>query len=226
MYWQENTEQTDLAPSAQVVDMVFRMRCECLPLDHAYALSQAICHVFPWFQSDQQCGIHAVHGAEFSHGWHRPTEGEARLVRLSRRVRLVLRVPYEKVSDCAALSEQTLNVSDQSLEVGEFRLRKISPSPTLFARTVLGNDDEPEQKFVHRVYQDLEHLQVTVPKLLPGQRTTLRTSTGVRQARSLLLADVNSRDSVRIQETGLGVGRSLGCGIFVPHKSIASLDEK
>jgi CRISPR/Cas system CSM-associated protein Csm4 (group 5 of RAMP superfamily) len=40
------------------------------------------------------------------------------------------------------------------------------------------------------------------------------------QARSLMLADLAVEESVRLQQRGLGPGRTLGCGLFLPHKDI------
>ena len=38
--------------------------------------------------------------------------------------------------------------------------------------------------------------------------------------RSLMIADLKPDESVRLQKQGIGEGRNLGCGIFVPHKGI------
>jgi CRISPR/Cas system CSM-associated protein Csm4 (group 5 of RAMP superfamily) len=35
-----------------------------------------------------------------------------------------------------------------------------------------------------------------------------------------MLADLAVEESVRLQQRGLGPGRTLGCGLFLPHKDI------
>ena len=43
------------------------------------------------------------------------------------------------------------------------------------------------------------------------------------QARSLMLAGLGLEQSLLLQRSGLGAGRTLGCGLFIPHKDIADL---
>jgi hypothetical protein len=38
-----------------------------------------------------------------------------------------------------------------------------------------------------------------------------------------MIADLDSETSIKIQQLGLGKGRELGCGLFLPHKSIKTL---
>jgi hypothetical protein len=40
---------------------------------------------------------------------------------------------------------------------------------------------------------------------------------------SLLLHGLTPAQSLAVQESGLGEGRKLGCGIFVPHKSVVAV---
>jgi hypothetical protein len=35
-----------------------------------------------------------------------------------------------------------------------------------------------------------------------------------------MVADLEAEESVALQQQGLGQGRMLGCGLFVPHKGI------
>ena len=58
-------------------------------------------------------------------------------------------------------------------------------------------------------------------KLLCGQAHRLRSPHGTLHTRSMMVADLAADDSLRLQEQGLGEGRTLGCGLFVHHKSIA-----
>jgi hypothetical protein len=41
-----------------------------------------------------------------------------------------------------------------------------------------------------------------------------------------MIADLTSQDSITLQEQGLGEGRKIGCGLFVPHKDIKAVDPK
>ena len=41
--------------------------------------------------------------------------------------------------------------------------------------------------------------------------------------RSLMLAELQPEESIRLQEDGLGPLRHMGCGIFIPHKGIEAV---
>jgi len=45
MLWQEETSQKEVLIPQMIVDLVFDLDCRCLPVDHVYALSQAISKV-------------------------------------------------------------------------------------------------------------------------------------------------------------------------------------
>lgn len=225
MHWQDSNQPDEIKYTASVADVVFRMECARIIRDHAYALLQSIQEHLPWFATEDKAGIHSIHGAESSHGWFRPDDGKDDSILLSKRVRMVIRVPRSRVADCDALSGATLRVANTVIKLGGYTVRRIGPSATLFARRIVTTREEPEAVFLDRAYDGLKRINVTAPKLLPGRSTTIDTPEQCLTARSLLLADLSAPDSVRIQENGLGEGRKLGCGLFVPYKSIAPVKQ-
>ena len=68
----------DAAP-ADIVDVVFAISGRSLPVDHAYALSQAIATALPWFADEPGAGLHTIHGAASGSGWMRPEGADALL---------------------------------------------------------------------------------------------------------------------------------------------------
>jgi hypothetical protein len=40
-----------------------------------------------------------------------------------------------------------------------------------------------------------------------------------------MVAELQAEQSVRLQQMGLGDGRTFGCGLFLPHKGIAAVKE-
>jgi hypothetical protein len=44
--------------------------------------------------------------------------------------------------------------------------------------------------------------------------------------KSVLLADLNATESIRLQQIGLGPHRVMGCGLFIPHKGIAAIHQQ
>jgi CRISPR-associated protein Cas6 len=96
----------------------------------------------------------------------------------------------------------------------------------LFSRYVAAEAGEEEQQFLNRVAKELQDLGVRVRKLMCGKSHAMKTSHGELATRSLMIADLGPEDSVRLQEKGLGPGRLMGCGLFVPHKGIRPVREE
>ena len=206
---------------ADIVDAVFAIACPSLPVDHAYALQQAIQNALPWFAQEPHAGLHTVHGAASGSGWMRP-EGADALLQLSHRARLALRLPSYRLEDAEALLGRTLQVAGWPLRVEKMTLRPLSRITTLFSRcVVLAADDEAV--FVSAANEELGALGVKAERMVCGRVTPVATPDRTYQARSLMLAGLTLEQSLLLQRSGLGAGRKLGCGLFIPHKDIADL---
>ena len=79
MYWPEDNDKVAVNVPDDIVDLAFAIDCRHLPVDHAHALSQALLRALPWLYTEDQVGIHLIHGAESGHGWQRPGEGAQQL---------------------------------------------------------------------------------------------------------------------------------------------------
>lgn len=224
MYWQEPSQEKEHKGRANVVDIAFRIRCSCLPVDHAHDLLQAIARVMPWIHDDDMLGIHSIHGAASGNGWYQPMQENGGLMQLSKRVRLILRAPEARLDQCAALCGKTLSVLDQQITVNNYNVRTINPMPALFARSVLTQDKESEDSFIENIHGSLVEMNIDVPKILPGRKHKIKLADRDLVVRSLLLADISIPNSIRLQEVGLGENRKLGCGLFIPHKSISAVE--
>lgn len=223
MYWKESGAGTEDRDHASVVDVVFRIQCPRLVADHAHDLLQAVVSSLPWFSDEKAAGIHSIHGADSGNGWYRPAQEDGAVLQLSRRVRLILRVPETRVAQCVTLCGATLTVSEYSITINDYNLRVINPAPTLFARSMVTAVDETEEAFVEKIHARLANTGIDAPKILPGLKHRIRLADRYLLVRSLLLADVTISDSIRLQEVGLEENRKLGCGLFVPYKSITSV---
>lgn len=210
-------------PSADaIVDAVFTIACRSLPVDHAYALSQAIQGALPWFAEEPRAGLHLIHGAGSGGGWLRPEAPDA-LLQVSRRTRLALRLPRSRLDDAAALIGRTLQVAGSPLRVDGLFERPLSRITTLFSRGVVfpAAGDEPE--FLAATERELGALGIRPGNMLCGRTTTITTPGRTHHARSLMLAGLAPEHSLALQQRGLGAERKLGCGLFIPHKSIGDL---
>lgn len=206
----------------EVVDAVFAIECRSLAVDHAYALSAAIQGVLPWFADEPQAGLHTVHGAASGAGWERP-EGEDARLQLSRRTKLVLRLPERRMADAAALIGRTLDVAGCPLRVGALSPRPLLRIASLFSRGVLLAGADEEEDFLAAAARALGALGVTAGTMLCGRDVTLATPQEIYRTRSLMLTVGTPDQSLALQRHGLGEARKLGCGVFIPHKDVGDL---
>lgn len=215
MFWQEENENDQDAPQTRVVDLQFSIKCATLPVDHARALSSAIQTELPWFAADQLSGLHLIHGAESGNGWERPED----LLNLSRRTKLCLRVPVERIGDANRLCERQLDIAGHTLEVLQSKIRPLAKTHILYARYVTQPADWSEEHFTEWAVTQLQDRRIKFKKLLCGKAHQLNIGDSQLDTRSLMIADLPYEDAFLLQEEGLGPNRSIGCGIFVPQKS-------
>jgi CRISPR-associated protein Cas6 len=214
MFWQEAKENERYIVPDDIVDLAFSIQCRCLPVDHAYPLSQAIAAALPWFADEAQAGLHTIHVAESGNGWMRPDDPNA-LLHLSRRTKLVLRLPRQRVADAERLSGQTLDVGGHALQVEKAAVKPLSAITTLFSRYIVSGEGMDEMAFLREVQSLLADLGIKPKKMLCGIERVIATPERKIHTRSLMLADLAVEQSVQLQQHGLGPGR-----MFLPHKDI------
>ncbi len=219
MLWQEEAPQKEASIPQTIMDMVFNMNCRCLPIDHAYALSQAIQQALPWFEQEPQAGLHLIHGAESGNGWYRPDEQDD-LLYLSRRTKLTLRLPQHRLTFAKALSDMTLDIAGHSLKVGTAKEKPLSSTPVLFARHIVANPEQNEDAFLDTVVAQIQKMGIQCRKALCGRTHHFKLPDSDLFTRSLMIADLRTSDSITLQQQGLGCYQKMGCGLFVPHKDI------
>ena len=220
MRWVENSNDETAASAADAVDVAYRLSGRWLPVDHACALRSAVVKVLPWLEDEPGTGIHSIHGAASGNGWERPGRGPGEMLSLSRRTRLVLRVPAARAEATSELCERRLDIDGCEVVTGTRQPRPLRPAGTVFARYVVDEEGGDEERFVERVASALEALSVSVRKLLCGRSHRIASAGRVLDARSLMIAELGPGESLAIQCRGIGPGRLLGCGLFVPHKDI------
>lgn len=220
MYWQDKSITEKFVVPDDIQDLAFRMQTRCLPIDHAHALSRAIIDALPWFESEPDAGIHLIHIAESGNGWYRPADSAQELLQVSRRTRLRLRLPKTRLDDARALTGRHLDVAGHELIVGEATARALSAHTTLFSRYVIAEAAQSEAEFVEHCVALLRGMGIKVRKLLCGRESAFEFPGRRILVRSLMLAELNPEESVAIQQRGLGPGRKIGCGLFIPHKGI------
>lgn len=227
MFWQEDDDQDDVkqVPDS-VLDLMFKIECKTLPLDHGYILSQQILQHLPWLSEEDQAAIHQIHVAESANGWMRPEDPETEVLCVSRRTKMTLRLPKSRLDDARILSGKTLDIDGHSLKVGDFTSRPLSKLTTIFARYMDTAGTEDEAEFLQSMADQLRDKGIRIKKMMSGKLVAHKTDEGVILTRKLMLSDLEVKESLMLQEQGLGDKKLLGMGIFIPHKGIDAVNKK
>jgi CRISPR-associated protein Cas6 len=165
----------------------------------------------PWLEDEPLAGVHPIRGL---------TPCADGMI-VGGRTRIVLRVPEGRAEACAALQGADLQLP-APLHVGRASRRELLPYPVLHSRLVVtGSQDEAD--FLRDAMASLAALAIDCDTIV-GRRGELRLDDRqVVVGYSLMLYGLSEAGSLRAQEQGIGLHRKLGCGLFVPHKSIAAV---
>ena len=205
--------------SLEVVDLHFPLSGRAVPRDYADALCEAVSAALPWLAADPLAGIHPLYG--LSHG-----EGEWYI---SRRTRLILRLGRESAAVAAEqLKGASLQLGSHRIELGAAAVRELVYSTVIYSKFVAvepasaAGEPISEDAFVAACRAQCDALGIR-PRLVCGKARRAQTPTGLLSGFSLMLYDLEREEILRLQSEGLGVERKRGCGIFIPHKSGASV---
>ena len=223
MLWDDNEKKADYVVPDNVVDLFYKIDCKQIPTMHAWELSQALFEVLPWLADEPEAAIQQIHGATTGNGWERPPDDE--VMHLSKRARMHLRIPKHRVDDATLLTGKALDIAGYTVTVGEAMVKPLSPVSTLFARYVAVPKGMNEDRFIEWVASEFERRDIKLRKVLCGISHTISTPDRSIETRSLMIADLDKTLSIVLQEQGVGAGRHLGCGIFIPHKGIKAVGE-
>lgn len=196
---------------AAVTDLQFELKGKLLPKDHGQALYLALLELMPWIADEPLVGIHPVQGAPL---------GDGQLM-LNRRGKLVFRSPRTRVDELLELKGKEFQIAGNAFAIGQGKLRPLSWHTPLYAHCVTtGHEDE--RVFTQDILNELDAYKID-SRFICGKRQTLTTAQGVESGYSLMLHGLPMEHALQIQEQGLGTNRKLGCGIFIPHKSIVAV---
>lgn len=221
MLWKEDEDLDSvfIVPD-DVVDLSFSIGCKSLPVDHTYSLASEIERYLPWIAHEERCALHLIHVAESGNGWERPEKGNAQLY-LSRRTKLILRMPKERVETAQELTGKKLLIDGgYTIEVGKADIRKLADSTALYSRYVDTSENESEEDFIDRAVAEIHAMGLEFKKILAGKAHTHMCDDREILTRSLFIADLGRMDSIRLQEQGIGTNQNLGFGVFIPHKTL------
>lgn len=192
-------------------DIQFELKGEALPLDHAWVLYQGMLTIAPWLDDEPGLGIHPIQGAD---------TGNGEMI-LNRRAKLVLRSPAGRLDELAGLSGRSFPVGKHVLTLGASKVKALTQHTPLYAHTVC-TGCEDEQTFTRDILRELDAMDITT-RFICGRPQKFFDGEKIATGYSLMLHGLPIEHAIRVQQQGLGLHRKLGCGIFIPHKSITAV---
>lgn len=202
-------------PVADLVDLRFALQGSIVGLDYADALATALEDALPWFGGETQVGVHPLGGLSPGAGvWY-----------LSSRTRLTLRLPRQRLDAARRLTGTPLTVGEHVLSVGASSTHDLMHASVVYASFVTFGVEAPggvidEAGFLARCRRELEEMNLAT-RLICGKAKQASSAAGLLSGFSLMVADLDVAGTLLLQQQGLGNQRKRGCGIFVPHKSMA-----
>jgi CRISPR-associated protein Cas6 len=192
------------------VDYAYAVAGASVARDYPFVLYQALRALAPWLDDEPLAGVHPIRGLT-------PAAGT---LLIGGRTRLMLRVPESRAQECSQLQGQELEL-DTPLQIGRASRRELLAHPVLHAKLVVtGANDEGD--FVADIDRAIAELDLDCETIV-GRRGELRIGEQLLAGFSLMLHGLSVADSLKAQAHGLGQHRKLGCGLFVPHKSVAAV---
>lgn len=190
----------------EIADLVFPLAGHELRADYALPLWLSLRSLLPWLEHEDALGILPIKGASLSAG---------RLI-LNQRAQLTLRLPQSRLASAAALAGATLDI-DAGLRLGAPSQRALRPLPAQYSPMVV-LDCASETEFLARCERRLSALAIRA-NIVCGKVQVRQGETALMHGYSLMLHGLSAEHALLLQQAGMGEGRRLGCGIFVPHRT-------
>lgn len=202
-----------------IVELVFPVRGELVPADHAYALYGALSWAVPAFH-EADSGLRFAPLAAGGAGRGMLNLGDAS--------RLLVRLPSERIPDALPLAGKKLDLGGGSIRLGVPSVRGLVPSSSLLARLVTFKHAEEAEPFLESARKFLTEKGVggepSIPLIESGphqgkpRRKVIRIKDKTVVGYSLLVEGLTAEESLKLQEEGLGGRTKMGCGFFVTVK--------
>lgn len=193
--------------------MSFSLAGKQLPADHGYLVYSAISRSVSSLHGIDWLAIELISGFPSGRG----------LIALSERDAILrLRIPADHYRDVLPLAGKRLDIGGHQIRLGLPVARPLEPAPSLYARVVTIKKFTEADPFLEAVSRQLESLGVTGrPELPRDEQGRYRRRIVTIHGKSVVgfsvaVHDLNEEDSLRLQSSGIGGRRAMGCGIFNP----------
>ncbi len=200
-----------------ILNLIFPVQGEQIPLDHAYALYGALSRIIP--------EIHES-GSAIRFAPIRGVKGAPRRLHLTKDSRLILRLPIEQMRSAIPLAGKSLKLNDAHIRLGTPNVASLLPAPILTARMVTFKHADDWDKFLIAARKFLDVRGIRGQVSAPIQRNSANPPRPLRRVvriknktiygYALQISDLTDQESLDLQENGLGGRTKMGCGFFGP----------
>jgi len=227
MFWNEKEQHHEITQSNSMVDVSFKIECKQLPGDHISFLYQELIHNFPWLADDERISIQQLYIPASGNGWQRAIHNTEDIIHLSQRTRFTLRLPKTLESKASELENTQLDINGYPFKLKQLKILPITVSEILVARfAYFKGTDNDEELFLQKAYDEISHRGINISKMLCGKSVPITIDHQLITTRSLMIAELTKKDSILLQEKGIGDFYNMGCGLFVPQKGIKAVNSE
>ncbi len=209
--------KADIAPA---VIVHFSVEGRQLAADHGYLLYSAITRQMPALHGQPWLGLELLRGIPWREGI---------IVLPTRGASLRLRIPADRYGQVIPLAGRRLDIGGHTIRLGIPIARPLQPASSLYARIVTIKKFTEPEPFLDAARRQLDALNLNATLELPldeqgRPRRRIITIQGKHVVGfSLAAHNLNDEDSLRLQTSGIGGRRAMGCGLFNPIASNRTL---
>jgi CRISPR-associated protein Cas6 len=203
-----------------MIDVMFPVVGQSLPVDHSYELYAALSHENTWFhEPDCPARFAPINGQPGTPG----------LLHLTRDSRLRIRLPPEDIPQALVFAGRSLKIGNFRIRLGVPQVAPLVPAPVLRSPLVIFKNAIEPASFLDHVRQSLDQLKIrgeAVIPVIPGgeregefRRRVLRIHGRSIIGYAVHVENLTADESLTLQERGLGGRTRMGCGFFFPMAS-------
>jgi CRISPR-associated protein Cas6 len=199
--------------SEEFGDYLFPVEGQSIDVDHAHPLYGGISQIIPEFHESNSIGIFGING-KLSGGYSKRLNIDADSV-------LKIRIPLELSRSIYKLAGKTLQIHQDKIYLGIPELELIVPSQNLEARIVTIKGFLDASALETAAQNHLDRLEIV------GKVRVLTRPDGQPRCRTVKIhkkkvvgfgvrvEGLSDRDSLLLQQQGIGGRRKMGCGLFL-----------
>jgi CRISPR-associated protein Cas6 len=200
-------------PTTPYVDLSFQVLGEALPADHGYGLYAALTHWNEIIHNLEGLSIQTITGIP-------DKKGEIYLTEYSR---FRMRLPHEQIPLVYGLAGKALTIGKHTIRLGIPQIYLLQPSSNLKARIVVIKGYQEPERFLEAAQRQLTELGINGIVKIPiikneSERKTIKIKRFTVVGFGLEVSNLSNKDSLLLQQVGLGGKRRMGCGVFITCK--------